>query len=269
MKITIVIISSVVFSLTLSAAMAHGLATKPIQATRIVVPIPPEQTAFAQRALALEKSAVAYMKVGNYPAAEFDANQAIDTGHGLGTGEEIIAAICVLEGRTQEAQSMYEHLVEDEGSNEPRNLLPYALLELKSGNWNTAVNAYNEALPLVSEGRLLVAHSSFSPLVVRNSDLEAALHLALGLTYSSGEFTACHSATDQALSEYKKALSLKPQMPLANLCYAQGLQAVKRNTEAAEAFQKAEALAGNNSSEADVKSAAAEAISLQRYSPSN
>ncbi|MBV9850893.1 MAG: hypothetical protein JO250_14570 [Armatimonadetes bacterium] len=189
----------------------------------------------------LDQTAWAALDAGNYAEAEADARQSVTLGIASGLGQELLAQALYAQGKDAEALQVYQAIA-DAGGVFPRNMLPYALLLLKAGQWAQAVAAYNKQLPYLSDGDMMLAHSHFSPDAPQPQELEAAIHIGLGLT---GDFRGNHwnrGVGDPTASEFRKALALEPDSALAHYYYGHGLWRVGRKAEAKAAFQKAAAL---------------------------
>lgn len=218
-------------------------------------PETPEHAARRQLAEARQLNAAKALNAGKYADAEDSARQAIaDDPYDAVAREELAEALSG-EGRTAEAIQAYRAVIYPQGnwftnlSQEPRILLPYALLMLKTGQWPEAVFAYEKALPNVpgqsSDGLLPKINAHFDSRVPQPVALEAALYVALGLT---NDFVCDQTGTihrDRALVQYQKALELMPDWDVANCYYAFGLKMVGRHAEAAAAFAKAAAMGGD------------------------
>ncbi len=202
----------------------------------------------------LDQASATALDAGKYAEAEDDARQSLSIGHDSGLAQELLASALNEQGKSQEALEVYQQMA-SLGGDHARNLLPYALLSLKAGHWAQAVTAYNKALSDLSDGNLVRANSHFSPDVSQPKELETAIHIALGLTYSYSDTWGKHSQVDKATSEYKKAVAMEPDSPLANLYYGRVLQRLGRKAEAQAAFAKAA-----KTDSVDVKAAAEEAL---------
>lgn len=189
---------------------------------RSVQPTPEEQKALRNSYL-VACAASASLHAGRYAQAEAEARQSLAFRPNCGTGNEVLAAALDAQGKEQEALQAYQTVVEHYDRS-PRNVLPYALLLLKSGQWAQAVNAYNAALPLLAEGELMRANSRFSPDVPEPAALAVALHIAKGLTYSARDDWAGESQHKEMMAEFGKALQLAPDSDLANYHYGYGWQ---------------------------------------------
>ncbi len=241
------------------AGQAHPLATPVTKRTyqlinRRPVILTPAELARLNEIYRLDDAAAAALDAGQYAEAEDDARQSMSLGHDPGVAQQVLAAALDAQGKSQEALKEYQQMA-SLGGDHARNLLPYALLSLKAGHWAQAVTAYNKALSDLSDGNLVRANSHFSPDVSQPKELETALHIALGLTYSYSATWGRHSQVDKATSEYKKAVALEPDSPLANLYYGRVLQRLGRKAQAQAAFAKAA-----KTDSADVKAAAEEAL---------
>ena len=246
-------------------------------------PRTPEMQAQLDRIQSLNHAAAVALHAGDYATAEADARASIAVGQDSGVAEEVLAQSLEFQGKDQEALQEYQKPVLC-GSviNAARNGLPYALLLLKAGQWSQALAVYQKTLPLVSEqgiaiiwprwdgtsrtvplvseqgGTLMPQLSSvtFSPDDPQPVALEAAIHVARGLTYNGGCDWAYNSQDDKALVEYQKALQLAPDWDIANFYHGYGLKYLGRKAEAKAAFAKAAQLGGD-----DVKAA------VKRFSP--
>lgn len=210
----------------------------------------PEQQAVEEQIGQLNHAAAVALHAGRYAEVETDARRFMMLSPMSGVADELLAQALDAQGKEQEALLAYQEVVEHTDVH-PRNLLPYALLLLKTGHWAQAVEAYNKALPNLANGELVRANSHFSPAMLEPTALAIALHIALGLTNNWECDWAGNPQHDKALKEYTKALQLAPDSDLANFYYAYGLQRLGRRVEAQAAFKKAAAL-GND----DVKAAA-------------
>ena len=220
------------------------------------VPYTPVQKARSLEAYRLAHAAAAALAVGWYPYAETTAWQALALGHDPGVAQEVLVSALNAQGKEQEALHAYRMLAAGE---QPRSLLPYALLLLKAGRWAPAVAAYNKALPHLADGDLMRASSHFSASVPRPTALATAIHIALGLTDDSGTHWAGNTQHGKALAEYAEALQLVPDSDLANFYYGYGLDQLGRTSQAASVFQKIA-----NTSTGAVKHEAEAALNGQR-----
>lgn len=191
-----------------------------------------------------DQDAAAALDAGQYAEAEADARQSMAAGPDSGIAQELLAAALDGQGKTQEALKVYAR-TQNDGGRQARNILPYALLLLKTGHWAQAVTAYNKARPF-ADGTLISAKSHFSPAVPRPRDLETAIHTALGLSYGSEASWGRHLQIDKALSEHKQALALEPNSALANYYYGYTLRRIGRRAEAQAFFKKAVALGSDD-----------------------
>ncbi len=192
----------------------------------------------------LDAAAATTLDLGQYTEAEADARQSMSVGPDSGIAQEVLAAALNAQGKTQEALEVYQQMA-SVGGDQARNLLPYALLLLKAGQWAPALAAYNKAQPFAN-GTLISANNHFARTVPQPKDLEAAIHIALGLTYGSEASWGGHSQDDKAMSEHKQALALEPNSALANYYYGYALQRMGRRAEAQAAFKKAATLGSND-----------------------
>ncbi len=201
-------------------------------------PLTPEEQALSIRIGLLDSAAAEALDAGQYNVAENEARQVLALGQDSGIAQEVLAAALNAEGKQQEALQAYQVLA-TEGTDKPRNLLPYALLLLKTGQYASAVAAYNKALPLVAEGDVLEAKGSFSGDTSQSADFLVALHVALGLTaYGACDWTG-RVHPDKAMQELTTALQLAPASDIANYYYGFVLQQSGQTAQAQVAFAKA------------------------------
>lgn len=197
------------------------------------VPPTSAQLAIMEQAGQLAHDAAADLHLGNYALAESEARQSLAIEPGDGVPAEVLPAALEAQGKDTEALQAYKTEVEHY-DRQPRNLLPYAQLLLKSGQWAQAVAIYNEALPhlpsvgphpespIVQDGDLLRANSQFSVDVLEPAALATALHIARGIVYNATTGWARDSLNTEAMAEYAKALQLAPDNALANYYYGVG-----------------------------------------------
>lgn len=198
------------------------------------VPLTPKQQAASEQAGQLSLDAAADLHARNYIRAETEAREAraIDDD---GRAEEILAAALDAQGKDQEALQQYQIVVQHYDK-QPRNLLPYAQLLLKSGQWTQALAIYNQVLPqlpdigmhsetpIVHDGDLMRKNSQFSPDVPEPAALAAALHIAHGMIYNATTAWSGEPQSTEAMSEYGKALQIAPDNALGNYFYGAGWQ---------------------------------------------
>jgi tetratricopeptide (TPR) repeat protein len=203
-------------------------------------PVTPAEIAAVKAANDAYQVAAVDVDDGKFTVAESAANRAIALGSVK--ANYLLSAALVGQGKTKEAMAVYASLYASNESS-PRELLPYSLLLLKSGQWDQAVDVYHRTLPrvgtfLYNGANLLTADSYFSYGDPQPVDLETDIHIAMGFTnvYSTG-FSPGRYFPDKDLEQYKDALTLEPDSPLANLAYAYGLRELGRNAEAVADYQ--------------------------------
>jgi tetratricopeptide (TPR) repeat protein len=224
-----------------------------------VIPVTPQQEARMRRLGELGEAAAAALDDEQYAEAEADAREALSIRMDYGIAQEVLASSLNAQGKTQQALKAYATIA-SEGDTLPRNLLPYALLLLKTGHWAQAVAAYDKQLPFLAEGGLMVANSHFSSAVPQPRQLATALHIALGLTDETATWGG-HMQDDKALAEFRWAETLTPDSALAYLYYGRQLQHMGHRAQAQVAYTKAVALGRG-----DVKAAAETAFRQPQWS---
>jgi tetratricopeptide (TPR) repeat protein len=211
----------------------------------------PQQQNQSNQRQQVDQAAVKALQAGQYDDAAADARQAIAMDASDILGPKVLAQALDAKGDTSGALSAYKALAD------PDDLIPYALLLLRQGNWAEALATYEKALPYIGEGNLLRADNNFSLDTPQPQALEAAIHVARGLTYNIGDIVTPHAQNDKALTEFQKATALAPDSALANYYVGYGLQRMGRRADAQAAFKKAAALDQSNG---DVKAAAEAAL---------
>ncbi len=213
----------------------------------------------------LDQAAEEALKAGDYAEAEADARQSVSLGVGAGRGQEHLALALYAQGKDQDALQAYKAIA-NEGGVFARNLVPYAVLLLKSGRWAEAVAAYNTLLPYFSDRDMVEAYSHFSPNVPQPKELAVALHILQGMNYTGDPGdggSPYHSPYETAMHQFAQAVRLAPNSPLTNYYYGFGWQQLGPKSpmkaayasQAKEAFLKAATLGSG-----DVKKKAEEAL---------
>lgn len=184
----------------------------------------------------LQNAAAKDLHAGKYALAESEARQSLALFEGSGVSEEVLASALEAQGKDQEALQQYHVMVVDGKDRFPRNLVPYAQLLLKSGQWAQAVAVYNQVLPglpdvsvhtedlSIRDSELIAANSHFSADVPEPAALGTALHIARGMVYSSTPSWSGDIQNTEAMKEYEKALELAPDNALTNYFYGVGWQ---------------------------------------------
>ena len=185
----------------------------------------PEELALMQQSREMYRDAARALYAGRYAEAEAEARESIALRpHSSGVDEEILAAALDAQGEDREALQQYQVVVEHVSGN-PRNLLPYALLLLKSGQWAQAVVVYDQAVSQFPTGTSLApVETHFSPDVPEPTALALALHIELGRLYNAGTSWGGETQNTEAMAEYTKALQLAPDSALTNYYYGVGWQ---------------------------------------------
>lgn len=217
-------------------------------ATRNMQHLTPAEKAKELEMYRLAKSAAAALDAGEYAKAEADARKSLSLGIGSGLSQKLLGQALYAQGKTEEALKVYKTMF-DERDYDPGDLLPYALLLLKTGHYARAVAAYNKALPFSDtlphpkvgnpdDKSLMQLYSHFSPDNYQPKDLETDIHIGLALTYEADSWGR-HSQLAKALAEYKKAIAIEPKSAIAHLYYAEKLSEVRKGVEATAEFKKA------------------------------
>lgn len=246
------------------------LAGQPAQAQNVEhrrIPIKPEVQEAARQSYLLARIAADDLHAGRYAQAEAEAREATAMNFSPGVGQEVLAAALDAQGKDQEALQAYQFVVEHVDG-QPRNLLPYAQLLLKSGQWEQAVTVYNKAISRFSEEEPVRTNSRFSSDVPEPTSLTIALHIARGLTYTGVSGWASEPQNKEAMGEYGKALQLAPDNALTNFYYGSGWQRLTPAEKAKfgnAAQAKAALLKAAASGTGDVKKNAEE--SLRAFAP--
>ena len=134
------------------------------------------------------------------------------------------------QGKDAEATELFAHILSTGGAS-PNTELPYAILELKAGNWIQAVDAYNLYRGMLTRSDqwtleyLLFHDSSFSHDNAQPKELEADVRIAMGLQGTDQAIweQPMHNHPEWDLAEFKQALDIEPDSTLAQLAYAHGL----------------------------------------------
>jgi len=240
-------------ALCAGSALGQTNSSAPQPERRRIIAGTPEQQAAAKASLeqciTLDVAGFTALHEGRYAEAEENARQALAISHGIDLlAPELLAASLDAQGKNSEALAAYQTLA-DRGSTHPRDLLPYALLLLKNGQWAEAVVAYNKAAPYIAFGQLLNKSSHFTTPDYEPTALAAAIHIGLGLTYVSSVDWAGNSRKEKGLEHLQQALALEPNSPLTNYYYGYGWRRLDRDsslkaataTQAKAALQKAAA----------------------------
>jgi tetratricopeptide (TPR) repeat protein len=183
------------------------------------LPISAKALAREAEAGQLGRDAAIDLHAGNYVRAEDEARQSEALDVLAGVSQEVLAAALDAQGKDQEAIQEYRAMAI---GGQPRNLLPYAELLLKSGQWAQAVAVYNQALPRLGHEELEQITSHFLPDVPEPTGLAIAIHLERGRLFSGTTSWGGETQNTEAMTEYAKALQLAPDNALANYYYGVG-----------------------------------------------
>lgn len=211
----------------------------------------------------LTDAAQAALEAGDYASEEDYARQAVDLGVGSGLSNDLLAQSLKDQGKDDEALQAYRVIVVDQKDNNQDNLVPYAMLLLKAGQWAQATAVSNNVLPRIGNGETLIATSHFSPDVPQPKELATVLHIAQGLLYQEGQGWEHHSKREQGMSEFLQARNLIPNSDLTNYYVGYGWEHLdaQSRTKAANARQAKVALAkAATSKNSSIKKAADEAM---------
>jgi tetratricopeptide (TPR) repeat protein len=233
--------------ITCAAAIASASAQNLASGGRMgsgAKPLTPAQDAAFQKACKLREQSIVALDAGKYALAISDAQQMLAMGmppHDA-TAETVIAYSLVSQGKDQDALNEYGQMY-SRGDWDGGDLLQYARLLLKHGQWSNAVDVYKKAVLNVGEDvakghELLLADSAFSHDDPQPKELEADIDIAIGMRGDLVSGLARKYRPERSLAEFKKALDLEPDSPLAKLAYAGGLRDSGRGAEAQAEFQE-------------------------------
>ncbi len=264
-KYTLSAVSSILLCTGSAFGQANPSSPQPIR-RRIITGTPEQQAAAKARqeqCSALNRAGFTALHEGRNSEAEANARQSLAISHNTDLlAPELLAASLDAQGKNNEALAAYQILA-DQGSVHPRDLLPYALLLLKNGQWAEAVAAYNKTLPYIAFSDLLEKNSNFTVADHEPAALAAAIHIGIGMTYISSAGWSGTSRKDAGLAHLQQALALEPDAPLTNYYYGYGWRKLDRDSpmRAAAAMRAKAAMQKAATSENDdIKKAATEAI---------
>ena len=189
----------------------------------------PDETATKARnekCYSLDTVGFAVLHAGHPREAESYARQVLSLSQNTDLlAQELLASALKAQEKTQEALHAYKTLA-DQGGAFPRNIVSYASLLLKSGQWSQAVIAYNSLLPYLLEGDLLRSSFTFLVALPKEKEMELALHIAQGLIHigDPGWGGSLPNKNEGAMNEFSKALNVAPYHPLSNYYYGYGWQ---------------------------------------------
>jgi tetratricopeptide (TPR) repeat protein len=198
---------------------------KPMTKNTAIQPTPDEVASQAKQTK-LGQDALDALHLGKYAEAESDARQALAIGKGSTPFAQIaLASALAAEGKNQEAIKAYEAWPVE--GQYPQEMLSYSLLLLKSGQYAKALDAYKQALPyvispvMVNGRKLLNEESDFIVEEPDSNKLAADIHIALGF-FGADDFGSANAAniSEHSYTEYREAIKLEPESPIANLSYA-------------------------------------------------
>ncbi len=190
----------------------------------------------------LNRKARVALDANNYTAAEDYARQSLSLGQGAGVSQKILALALMDQDKDEEALHLYKVMIVDEKDDDQDDMVAYATLLLRVGDWAQAAAVYNAVVPRIVNADILVTNSHFSPSVPQPKRLEIALHIAQGVLDQHSTGWGYHVRLGEGMREFTQARQLQPDAALANYYYGYGLKGLGRRAEAQAAFRKAAAL---------------------------
>ena len=190
-------------------------------------PTTPEEDAHYEQVYDISQAGKTALKAKNFAIAEEDFREILSDNGGyayFGLAEALTG-----EGKTEEALHAYQQLFDPHigitmgGSYFPKMRLEYAFLLNQTGQWDKAIDYYEKALPDLPSGTLPKVDVQFVTDTPQPRELEAAIHVALGLLNNFGGEA---DSNVKAMQEYQKALQLEPNWPIANFYYGFGWQQI-------------------------------------------
>ncbi len=229
----IILVSGIALSLFLTANLASAQPapaslSSPASGVTLVTPggtsspMTSQRRSRDQESRQLHSDAATALRAGNFAEAEELAREALSVVPVDADAQGILAVSLDAQGKTQGALDQYKTVAESDSN--ARNLLPYSLLLLKSGQWEKALAIYNQAVSRFGAGSFMPNATRFSPDVPEPTALAVALHIELGRLYStdSGWLTQPHEIA--VMSEFAQALQLAPDNTVTNYYYGYGWQ---------------------------------------------
>jgi tetratricopeptide (TPR) repeat protein len=206
----------------------------------VVVPMTPDQRAAIASAHGMLADAARAEDRGDFKGAEFAARHCLaSTTIYSGKAQLILAAALLAEGKYKDSAAIFSRICFT--GEDPSVTMPYALSLLKSGQWSQALNEYRSELPrigsrLFNASDLLATDNDFDASHPNYAGLEADIRIAMGFASADSDPVSGRHFPERNLAEFRKALALEPDSPLAKLAYAEGLEEIGRRTDAASAF---------------------------------
>lgn len=188
------------------------------------VPISPAVEASVEQSNQAAIAAAVDLHAGRYAQAEAEARESVSLEFLIGMGREVLAAALAAQGKDKEALQEYHAIVVDQMDHHASNMVPYAQLLLKSGDWKEALSVYNRALSRFPNAELASESTHFSPDVPEPAALAVALDIQRGRLYNAAPNAAGQTQNAEAMGEYGKALQLAPDSALVNFYYGSGWQ---------------------------------------------
>lgn len=185
-----------------------------------IMPLTPQEKAMADQEWRLSQAAIVAQDAGDYAEEEADAKASIAIGQDSGLAQDLLAYALNAQGKDQEAIQAYKVIADEEG-NSPYNMIPYARLLLKSGQYAEAAAVYNKTLPNLPYSNVVQVSGPFSPGVPQPKKLDTALHVAQGLACIVGGFGR-RSQNEEAMNEFAVALQQQPNSVVTNYYYNLG-----------------------------------------------
>lgn len=206
----------------------------------------------AQQSVDDEETGQQAFSSGDLNTAEADFRHSTDLDRSNTSALVGLAQTLEREGKTHQAIDVYRYLLYPKRGwgtsweDDPILRMHFAMLLSGDGQWPEAVFVYERVIGGISFGSSFPdVRVHFSPDIPRPVLLQAMAHLAMGITYTNRLEHA------QALPEYAAAVSIQPDLAVADYYYGRSLTRLGHRAEAKAAFEQARSVGGD-----DVKAAA-------------